>query len=93
MAAISMAFSLLHSGDHIVTSQDLYIGTYDYLIEVADQMNIKTTFVQDPTNPNNFIKAMEKNTKVMIYFICLSFPVYDSLFLYIPKDGLDRNPY
>ena len=65
MGAISAVFTLLCSGDHVVTSQDVYSGTYSYLTNVADRMNIKTTFLHDPTDPINFEKAILDYTKVM----------------------------
>lgn len=63
MAAITTVFNLLSPGDHIVSSTDLYGGTSIYLKQVADRLNIKTTFV-DVTDPANIEKAINENTKV-----------------------------
>lgn len=64
MAAITTVVNLLSSGDHIVTSSDLYGGTSIYLKKVADRLNIKTTFVADVTDPANIEKAINENTRV-----------------------------
>ncbi len=64
MAAITTVFNLLSPGDHIVSSVDLYGGTSIYLKQVADRLNIKTTFVADVTDPANIEKAITRNTRV-----------------------------
>lgn len=64
MAAISTVFNLLKTGDHIVTSADLYGGTKIYLNQVADRLNIQTTFVADVTDPIHIENAIQENTKV-----------------------------
>ncbi|KAK4020881.1 hypothetical protein OUZ56_002823 [Daphnia magna] len=64
MAAITTVFNLLSPGDHIVSSTDLYGGTSIYLKQVADRLNIKTTFV-DVTDPANIEKAINENTKLV----------------------------
>ena len=64
MAAITTVVNLLSSGDHIVSSVDLYGGTSIYLKQVADRLNIKTTFVADVTDPSNIEKAITDNTRV-----------------------------
>lgn len=53
---------LLKSGDHIVASNSLYGGTYNLLSVTLPRLGISTTFV-DPTNPENFKKAVKKNTR------------------------------
>lgn len=65
MAAISTVVNLLSSGDHIVSLVDMYGGTLVYLKQVADRLGIKTTFVQDTTDPANIINAIQDNTKVL----------------------------
>lgn len=83
MAAISSVFNLLKAGDHIVSSVDLYGGTGIYLKQVADRLNIKTTFVEDVTNPTNIENAIQENTRVtdFHFHICLivRIVVYGSL--------------
>ncbi|KZS05729.1 Eip55E [Daphnia magna] len=64
MAAITTVFNLLSPGDHIVSSTDLYGGTSIYLKQVADRLNIKTTFV-DVTDPANIEKAINENTRLV----------------------------
>jgi len=61
-AATSTALlTLLRSGDHIVASNSLYGGTYNFLNVTLPRFGITTTFV-DPSNPENFKKASKENT-------------------------------
>ncbi len=53
---------LLRSGDHIVASNSLYGGTYNLLNVTLARLGITTTFV-DPSNPENFTKAAQENTR------------------------------
>jgi O-acetylhomoserine (thiol)-lyase len=63
-AAISTALLvLLKAGDHIVASNSLYGGTYNLLNATLPRLGITTTFV-DPSDPENFTKATQENTKV-----------------------------
>jgi O-acetylhomoserine (thiol)-lyase len=63
-AAISTALlTLLRAGDHIVASNSLYGGTYNLLNITLPRLGITTTFV-DPSNPENFTKAVKENTRV-----------------------------
>ncbi|MBD3725214.1 MAG: aminotransferase class I/II-fold pyridoxal phosphate-dependent enzyme [Flavobacteriaceae bacterium] len=63
-AAISTALlTLLKAGDHIVASSSLYGGTYNLLNVTLPRLGITTTFV-DPSNPENFLKAAQENTRV-----------------------------
>lgn len=63
-AAIANTFlTLLKAGDHIVASSSLYGGTYNLLKVTLPRLGITTTFV-DPSNPKNFIKAAQENTRV-----------------------------
>ncbi len=55
--------TLLKSGDHIVASNSLYGGTYNLLNVTLPRFGITTTFV-DPSNPENFQKAAQENTRV-----------------------------
>lgn len=66
-AAIATTFlTLLKAGDHIVASNSLYGGTYNLLKVTLPRLGITTTFV-DPSNPENFTKASQENTRA--YFI------------------------
>jgi len=65
MAAISTALmTLLKSGDHIVASSSMYGGTYNLLSVTLPRFGITTTFV-DPSDPENFSKALQGNTKTI----------------------------
>ena len=55
---------LLRSGDHIVSSNSLYGGTYNLFNVTLPRLGITTTFV-DPTDPDNFGKAIQQNTRVI----------------------------
>ena len=62
-AAISTALLvLLKAGDHIVASNSLYGGTYNLLNVTLPRLGITTTFV-DPSDPSNFQKATQENTR------------------------------
>ncbi|MGB5668783.1 MAG: O-acetylhomoserine aminocarboxypropyltransferase/cysteine synthase family protein [Maribacter sp.] len=77
-AAISTALLvLLKSGDHIVASNSLYGGTYNLLSVTLPRLGITTTFV-DPSNPNNFGKAVRDNTRA-IFVESLGNPKLDVL--------------
>lgn len=62
--AISAVFSLLRPNDHIITTQDLYGGTYRLIEEILIHRNITATYV-DGCCPENFEKAITKNTKLI----------------------------
>jgi O-acetylhomoserine (thiol)-lyase len=63
-AAISTTLlTLLKAGDHIVASSSLYGGTYNLLSVTLPRHGITTTFV-DPSNPENFNKVVQENTRV-----------------------------
>jgi O-acetylhomoserine (thiol)-lyase len=62
-AAISTTLlTLLKAGDHIVASSSLYGGTYNLLSVTLPRHGVTTTFV-DPSNPENFEKAAQENTR------------------------------
>lgn len=54
--------TLLKAGDHIVASNSLYGGTYNLLSVTLPRFGITTTFV-DPSDPSNFEKASQENTR------------------------------
>ncbi|MDN3595215.1 O-acetylhomoserine aminocarboxypropyltransferase/cysteine synthase family protein [Zunongwangia endophytica] len=56
--------TLLKAGDHIVASSSLYGGTYNLLSVTLPRFGITTTFV-DPSDPENFGKAVKENTRVV----------------------------
>ena len=55
--------TLLKAGDHIVSSNSLYGGTYNLFKNTLPRLGITTTFV-DPSDPANFTKAAKENTRV-----------------------------
>lgn len=64
-AAISTTIlTLLRTGEHIVSSSSLYGGTYNLFSVTLPRLGITTTFVE-PTNPENFDKAIQENTRAI----------------------------
>ena len=64
-AAIStIMLTLLRTGEHIVSSSSLYGGTYNLFSVTLPRLGITTTFVE-PTNPENFDKAIQENTRAI----------------------------
>ena len=64
-AAISYAIqNIATAGDHIVSSVDLYGGSYNLLSNTLREQGLTTTFV-DPSDPENFEKAIRENTKLI----------------------------
>jgi len=61
-AITTTLLTLLKAGDHIVASNSLYGGTYNLLNVTLPRHGITTTFV-DPSNPENFNKAAQENTR------------------------------
>ncbi|WP_299120065.1 O-acetylhomoserine aminocarboxypropyltransferase/cysteine synthase [uncultured Winogradskyella sp.] len=77
-AAISTTLlTLLRAGDHIVASNSLYGGTYNLLSVTLPRHGITTTFV-DPSDPENFQKAAQENTRA-IFVESLGNPKLDIL--------------
>lgn len=64
MAAISTAFLLLSSGDHIVISEDVYGGTFRMVTSVLNRFNIEHTFV-DMTDLESVKAAVQPNTRAI----------------------------
>ncbi len=62
-AAIDYAVrNIARTGDHIVSSETLYGGTYNLFANTLAESGIKTTFV-DGSDPENFRNAIQPNTK------------------------------
>ena len=77
-AAISTGLlTLLRAGDHIVASSSLYGGTFNLLNVTLPRLGITTTFV-DASNPENFGKAVQENTRA-IFVESLGNPKLDVL--------------
>lgn len=68
---------LLKAGDHIVSSNSLYGGTYNLFSVTLPRLGITTTFV-DPEDPTNFGKAVRENTRA-IFVETLGNPKLDVL--------------
>jgi O-acetylhomoserine (thiol)-lyase len=57
-------FTLVGAGDHIVSAATLYGGTYNQFVYSFPRLGIDVTLV-DPTDPQNFRKAIRPNTKIL----------------------------
>jgi O-acetylhomoserine (thiol)-lyase len=63
-AAITYAVqNIATAGDHIVSSANLYGGTYNLFANTLREQGLSVTFV-DPSDPENFAKALRPNTKL-----------------------------
>jgi len=75
-AAITYAVqNIALAGDHVVSSSNLYGGTYNMFANTLKEQGIETTFV-DPSDPENFRRAIRPNTK-LLYTECLGNPNSD----------------
>ena len=64
-AAITYAVqNIATAGDHIVSASNLYGGTYNLFANTLREQGLTTTFV-DPSDPENFEKAIKPNTKLL----------------------------
>jgi O-acetylhomoserine (thiol)-lyase len=64
-AAITYAVqNIAVAGDHIVSSTNLYGGTHNLFANTLVEQGLTTTFV-DPSDPENFEKAIQPNTKLL----------------------------
>ena len=71
MAAISSAIlAILDKGSHVVSSRDIYGGTYNFLYEDLDKFGMSVTFTS-PTNIEEIEAAIQENTKIL-YFEALN---------------------
>ncbi len=57
-------FALAGAGDHIVSSCNLYGGTYNQFAYTFPRLGIEVTFV-DPKDTENFRRAIKPNTKLL----------------------------
>lgn len=64
MAAETAFFNMLPSGSHIICSDDLYGGSIRLFNTIVKKEGSETTFV-DASNPENVVKALRPNTKVI----------------------------
>ena len=64
-AAIDYAVrNIAKNGDHVVSSVNLYGGTFNLFANTLPEAGITTDFV-DPSDPENFEKAIKPNTKLL----------------------------
>jgi len=74
MAAISTAIlGMLDKGSHVVSSRDIYGGTYNFLYEDLDKFGMSVTFTS-PTDIEDIEAAIQNNTKIL-YFEALTNPL------------------
>jgi O-acetylhomoserine/O-acetylserine sulfhydrylase len=75
-AAQFMAFAAIaHAGDNIVSTTNLYGGTYNQLKVFLPRLGIHTKFV-DGDNPEDFAAAIDENTKA-VYIESIGNPKYN----------------
>ncbi len=55
--------NIAEAGDHIVSSPSLYGGTYNLFHYTLPKFGIEVTFVDDPSDPASWRKAVRPNTK------------------------------
>jgi O-acetylhomoserine (thiol)-lyase len=56
--------NIARAGDHIVSDNQIYGGTYNFFANTLADTGVKTTFV-DGSNPANFEKSIQPNTKAL----------------------------
>ena len=64
MAAVDAAISILRPGDHVISSENIYGGTFRLFEKVAVPRGIRFTYV-DGTRPKAFAEAICKETKLV----------------------------
>ena len=65
-AAVTAAIqALAHSGDHIVSQQSIYGGSYNLLAHTAKDWGIEVTFVDSAAGAATFEAAIRDNTKAV----------------------------
>lgn len=57
--------NLAEAGDHIVSSPNLYGGTYNLFHYTLPKYGIEVSFVEDPDNLDSWRKAIKPNTKAL----------------------------
>ena len=64
-AAVTYAFlNIAHEGDHIVSANNIYGGSYNLLCNTLPNYGIETTFV-DPADLSNFERTIRPETKAI----------------------------
>jgi len=65
MAAENAILSLLNSGDHIVSCDDLYGGTYRMFERVLRRYNVETSYVPAGASLDAYERAIQPDTKLI----------------------------
>jgi O-acetylhomoserine (thiol)-lyase len=76
----AVTFSILNiagAGDHIVSANSLYGGTYNLFVHTLPRFGLEVTLV-DPADPESFRRALQPNTKA-IYAETVGNPKLDTL--------------
>jgi O-acetylhomoserine (thiol)-lyase len=64
-AAVTYAIqNITRQGDHIVAANNIYGGSYNLIAHTLAPQGVSSTFV-DPSDLNNFEKAIQENTKLI----------------------------
>ena len=84
-------FNICGAGGHVVSSNSLYGGTVTLFSHTFPKLGIEVTFV-DPSNPENFAKAIKDNTR-LIYIESVANPKnnilqYDKIADIAHKNGM-----
>ena len=58
--------NLAHAGDNIVSSTDLYGGTYNLFKNTLANQGIEVRFV-DPSDPENFVRATDEQDPRLLW--------------------------
>ena len=58
--------NITRSGDHIVSDNQIYGGTFNLFANTFKDLGVDTTFV-DGSNPSNFERAIKPNTKAIFF--------------------------
>ncbi len=64
LAAVNTVLNLLQSGDHVVTTRDLYGGSYRIFTKLYRKFGVDFTFV-DATDPREVERAFRPSTKLL----------------------------
>ena len=64
MAAISTVTQMLNAGDHVLSCDDVYSGTFRVFEKVFKRHNLEFDFI-DITNPHSLEKHIKDNTKII----------------------------
>jgi O-acetylhomoserine (thiol)-lyase len=76
--------NILQQGDEIVSSSNIYGGTYTMFSEILPKFGINTVFV-DPSDPGNFVEAIHAQTKA-VFVESLGNPALDMVDLQAVAD-------